>query len=334
VGNSGPGIWVVRAGSGGSRAQEFEQLAIASIGYGDVGDIRGLDRPAVLELMRETHPDESDGTLTSYTSQVFRFANEIELGDWVLTPDGGTRELLIGRVAGDYEYQPEPAIPGFHHVRRMEWQTRRTRDLLPRRVLYSLGALFTVFRPNGREHLLAFIEGRELPDETATLTSSSGDGDSESDLFEDVLSRSEELIQAKVAQLDGYETQHLVAGVLRAMGYFTRVSPEGPDGGVDIVASRDPLAVEPPVIKVQVKARPSSRSSPSDIRELAGVLREGERGIFVSTGGFTRDAQADAAAGRVTLIDIDRLQELLVEYYDELDQDTKSLVPLRRLYFP
>ena len=329
-----PGIWVVRAGSGGARAQEFEQFGVAAIGYGDIGDIRGIDRAGVLELMRAAHPDDSDATLTSWTSQVFRFANEIEVGDWVLTPDGGTRELLIGRITGGYEYQPAPRIPAFHHVRQVEWQTRRSRDLLPRRVLYSLGALFTVFRPNGRDHLLAFIEGREQPDEVATLVSSSGDGDSESDLFEDVLSRSEELIQARVAQLDGYETQHLVAGLLRAMGYFTRVAPEGPDGGVDIVASRDPLAVEPPVIKVQVKARPSSRSSPSDIRELAGVLREGERGIFVSTGGFTRDAQADAAAGRVTLIDIDRLQELLVEYYDRLDQDTKSLVPLRRLYFP
>ena len=36
----------------------------------------------------------------------------------------------------------------------------------------------------------------------------------------------------------------------------------------------------------------------------------------------------------MTLIDAERLQTLLVEYYDRLDQDAKSLVPLRRLYFP
>jgi len=34
------------------------------------------------------------------------------------------------------------------------------------------------------------------------------------------------------------------------------------------------------------------------------------------------------------VIDIDRLQELLVAYCDRLDQDTKCLVPLRRLCFP
>lgn len=31
---------------------------------------------------------------------------------------------------------------------------------------------------------------------------------------------------------------------------------------------------------------------------------------------------------------MDRLVELLLETYERLDQDTKSLVPLRRLYVP
>lgn len=77
------------------------------------------------------------------------------------------------------------------------------------------------------------------------------------------------------------------------MGYFTQVAPEGKDGGVDIVASRDALGVEPPIVKVQVKARPTSRSGPSEIRELAGLLGpQDERGILVSTGGYTRDAES------------------------------------------
>jgi restriction system protein len=126
----------------------------------------------------------------------------------------------------------------------------------------------------------------------------------------------------------------LPAGILRALGYFTQVSPEGKDGGVDILASKDALLVEPPIIKVQVKARPTSSSGPSDIRELAGLVNPDERGIFVSTGGFTRDAKNDGNRTRVQLIGMDRLVELLLENYDRLDQDTKTLVPLRRLYVP
>lgn len=119
------------------------------------------------------------------------------------------------------------------------------------------------------------------------------------------------------------------------MGYFTQISPEGKDGGVDIVASRDALGVEPPIIKVQVKVRPNSRSGPSEIRELAGLLApQDERGIFISTGGYTRDAENDAKVARIGLFGMDRLVELLLDSYERLDQDAKALVPLRRLYVP
>jgi len=127
--------------------------------------------------------------------------------------------------------------------------------------------------------------------------------------------------------------QDLVASILRVMGYHTRVSPPGADGGVDIVASRDPLGVEQPV-KVQVKAKPSTKSDVTEIRGLNGVLGQSERGIFVSLGGFTKDALSEPAAARIVLVDAERLQALLVAYYDRLDQDSKSLVPMRRLYFP
>lgn len=39
-----------------------------------------------------------------------------------------------------------------------------------------------------------------------------------------------------------YEFQDLVAALLRAMGYYTPfIAPKGKDGGVDIIAYRDPL---------------------------------------------------------------------------------------------
>jgi restriction system protein len=53
-----------------------------------------------------------------------------------------------------------------------------------------------------------------------------------------------------------YEFQDLAAALLRAMGYFTPfIAPRGKDGGVDIVAYRDPLGTQPPRIRVQIKHR-------------------------------------------------------------------------------
>ena len=56
----------------------------------------------------------------------------------------------------------------------------------------------------------------------------------------------------RVSQSDRFA--HLVGNLLEAMGYRTRVSPEGPDKGIDIVVFRDELGLHPPIIKVQVKS--------------------------------------------------------------------------------
>jgi restriction system protein len=232
----------------------------------------------------------------------------------------------------------DPPVAGFPNVREVEWAKRFSRDELPKRILYQLGSLLTLSQPSAQDELRAFLQGAPLhpsTEEDAVEGGSDEDPGGGVELYEELRSQTAELIRAKIADLDAYETQDLVAGILRSMGYFTQVAPVGKDGGVDIVASRDALGVEPPIIKVQVKARPNDRSGPSEIRQLAGLLGpQDERGIFVSTGGYTRDAENDAKVARIGLIGMERLVELLLENYDRLDQDTKSLVPLRRLYVP
>src|SRR3712207_7764782 len=66
------------------------------------------------------------------------------------------------------------------------------------------------------------------------------------------------LFRSHIASLGPYDFQNLVAELLRAMGYHVpHVSPPGPDGGIDIMAYRDPLGTTAPRIKVQVKHRQS-----------------------------------------------------------------------------
>ena len=130
--------------------------------------------------------------------------------------------------------------------------------------------------------------------------------------------------------------QELVAAILRAMGFKTRVSPAGPDRGKDIVASPDGLGLSPPRIKVEVKHRRQSQMGAPEIRSFLGGLRGDDRGMYVSTGGFTKDAhyEAERSALPVSLVDLDVLAELLVQHYENLDSDGKALVPLTRVYLP
>lgn len=100
------------------------------------------------------------------------------------------------------------------------------------------------------------------------------------------------------------------------------------------MAHPDVFGFESPRIKVQVKHRKSTAGGP-DIRNLIGALGEGEKGLFVSTGGFTTEARNEARKNpRLTLLDAEEFVKLLIEYYPKMDSDYKPIVPLRRIWVP
>lgn len=143
-------------------------------------------------------------------------------------------------------------------------------------------------------------------------------------------------LKQRINSLNPYEFQDLVAALLRAMGYFTPfVAPKGKDGGVDVIAYQDPLGVKSPRIKVQVKHRESS-ASVDELRQLMGLLqRDGDVGIFVSSGGFTSDSKTTARSSQVhvELIDMDRLIVLWQEFYEKLDDEDRNLLRLKPIFF-
>ncbi len=138
-----------------------------------------------------------------------------------------------------------------------------------------------------------------------------------------------------MSALDWSEMQDLVAGILRAMSYKTQVSPAGPDRGKDIIASPDGFGFENPRIVVEVKHRSGQMGSQA-IRSFLGGRHKDDRGLYVSTGGFSKDAfyEADRAAVPLTLWTLDNLVRALVEHYDATDAETKRLMPLKRMYWP
>ncbi|MGY8691078.1 MAG: restriction endonuclease, partial [Verrucomicrobiales bacterium] len=101
------------------------------------------------------------------------------------------------------------------------------------------------------------------------------------------------------------------------------MSPVGPDRGVDVIASPDGLGLQDPRIKAEVKHRKNSRMGPQDVRNFIGALRPGDRGVYLSTGGFTREAryEADRANVPVTLLDLDGLARLIEAHYENFDTD-------------
>jgi restriction system protein len=136
--------------------------------------------------------------------------------------------------------------------------------------------------------------------------------------------------------MNPYDFQELVADLLRAMGYHVAwVSPPGKDGGLDILAGPDALGTRLPRIKVQVKRQQQSVSV-DGLRSFMALLGDEDVGLFVCTGGFTKDAMTEARTQekrRVTLIALDTLFDLWVAHYDKLSDQARRRLPLRPIQF-
>lgn len=182
------------------------------------------------------------------------------------------------------------------------------------------------------------------PDAEAPTSTASSDTDQPQDntakavsvTFEEAEEHAWAEIAAYLRNMPPFDFQDLVADLLRAMGYHVSwVSPPGKDGGLDILAWPDALGTRSPRIKVQVK-RQQVAVSVDGLRSFMALLGDSDVGLFVCTGGFTKDAETEARTQekrRVNLIGLERLFDLWVEHYDKLTDQARRRLPLRPIQF-
>jgi restriction system protein len=178
-------------------------------------------------------------------------------------------------------------------------------------------------QPNG-EVELPDLESTENETKVASIT------------FEQAEEQAWKEISEHLARMQPYEFQDLVAALIKAMGYHVAwVAPPGKDGGIDILAWPDALGTKPPRIKVQVK-RQQQTIAVDGLRSFMAMLRDEDVGLFVSLGGFTKDAKDEARMQenrKIRLLDEEQLVDLWVEHYDKIaDQDRRHLL-LKPIYF-
>lgn len=144
-------------------------------------------------------------------------------------------------------------------------------------------------------------------------------------------------IEAHIRSMGPYDFQNVIAELMRAMGYFVPfVAPPGRDGGIDLLAYKDPLGTAPPRVKVQAKRWTDTKAGPKEVRELQGLLREdGDVGLLVCASGFTSEAEREArsAAKHIELMDLARLVGMWKQHYERVSETGKTLLPLVPVYF-
>jgi len=322
-------VWVVRGGDNNELASQVRSKKAVAVGWGAAGDVSKI---GTREELRAAMDGAVPGLATpSSVGQLFRFAREIERGDYILTPERITSEIHISRCSGPYGYDPSVFSLDYPHIRPVEYLKSVPRGHFPQTVRNTLGSTLTVFRADIALPYLESFLGERPP-----LPAGEDEEAKEPGVWaEEIEGQTRGQILEALDNIEHHDFQVFVAGLLSALGYETTVGKRGSDGGVDVLAHPDVFGLAPPRIKVQTKNQRNSAGI-QDVGYLNGVLGSGERGLFVCTGGFTKDAQNAPFVqnGLVSLVDGQRLLDLILERYDKLPERARELLPLRKVYVP
>ena len=319
-------LWMVRAGKYGEQENTIFENNVFAVEWNELGDLSKIkSKDELKELYQKIYTDNSKNRMASHISQIWRFVHEIKIGDLVSIPLKTKNNIMFGIVEGEYKYQK--LSENVKHTRKAKWIKEIPRTEIDQDLLYSFGSLLTVcqIKKNNAERRikqLLSLEGKELkPPEEEEI---------------DIETYAQDQITKYInRKFKGHGLARLVNAILQAQGYTTRVSPPGPDGGVDILASGGLLGFDEPKICVQVK----STSTPVDVkivRELRGIMSQvkAKQCLLVSWTGFNNNALKEARNEffNTRLWDSKELLKAIFKYYEKFDDELKAELPLKRIW--
>ena len=334
-------VWGIHGGRTGDANTLFLEGHVVGLGWPAMGDLGqlGSNRDAFKTKLAEAYPKKKPNAIPNNAGQLFRFVHEVKVGDLVSYPSKNDRKVHIGRIDGEYEYRPAVSKAYPHH-RKVTWLAHIPRTRFSQGALYEIGSALSFFQiKNYADEHIAFGTGKKTAGSTEEGSASNGSGEDVDDtvgvVAEEIENATKDFIIKTLArELKGHPFAEFVGHLLEAMGYRTRVSPPGPDQGIDVVAHKDELGLEPPIIQVQVKSSESNVGN-SVVSSLYGVVGSSEYGLFVTLGSYTPNARQFAhGKSNLRLIDGDGLVDLVLKHYEALDARYKGILPLKRVYVP
>lgn len=344
--------WVIRSGQYGERAEWAWEKGYSGAGWQAMGPelLSCKTREEVQSYAAEKYAHKPQA-LPNITAQLWMLLGRITIGDLIVMPIKQTREIALGWASTPLQYLHNEEDPSKRLVIGVNWVNRVPRTAVKQDLLYSLGATLTVFSPSrnqAEDRLKALLETgtdpgmrQESLEKAAAALSSVAAGDTgndpdapaiQQDIEEMALDQISELISQ---EFTGHGLTRLIADILRAEGFNVEESPEGPDGGIDIIAGRGLLGLESPKILVQVKTPKVDRPV---VQQLTGLVssHEADYGLIVAWGGLTSDARREVMGKRFRLKvwDDQDIIHAVLSNYEKLSSTTTQALPLKQIWVP
>lgn len=340
-----PRLWIVRAGKHGERelaAIEQNRLLPGFLEVGDLSVLHGRD--AIVGHLQQVMPGAAQNTRKNFAAQLNQFAHTIQIGDLAVMPRKVTNGVAIGRVRGEYVYSADDP---YRHSRIVEWlKPAVPRDTFKQDLRHSFGAFMTIceIKRNGAfDRVRSVVEtgfdpGALLGTQGTAQAQASDEEPEAADFATDIEEiANQQIISLIRSEFAGHALAELVAEILQVEGYTTKVSPPGPDGGVDILAAGGALGLGQDRICVQVKSGDGAANHDVVLRLIGSMSNaQASTGLLVSIGGVNTAAQKelDKHFFKLRLWQMPDLLRALFRAYEDLSEETKAKLPLKQIWAP
>ncbi|NYT59324.1 restriction endonuclease [Alcaligenaceae bacterium] len=340
-------LWLNRAGAQGEYEDKFLNEGRVYLTWeGLEANLGSLSsREELLVLLKDTYQDEKVSRLANHGGQIWAFAKAMEPGDWVVLPSKKQPVIHVGKVVSPYTHRADGPAPFFHYCE-IQWFGREVpRSNFGQDLLYSFGAFMTICRirrNNALDRVQAMYSNGWAPETAASVVkmTSAGFPDLKASIVDEEAVAEVDIVayarQQVVRQIEfkfkGHALTKLIAAILQAQGYTTWQSPEGADGGADILASSGDMGFGADRICVEVKSGNGTVDRPT-VDKLLGAMTKfnANKGLFVAWGGFKQNVQKELASSffQLRLWTQDDVLDVLFAVYDQLEEDIKAQIPLK-----
>lgn len=324
-------IWGIHAGKTGNADALFKQHGCVAIGWTKMGDLAEIpgNREAFKKKYEQAYPEAKPGAIPTASGVLFRFVHEMKPGDLVVYPSKMDKQVHIGRIAGEYTHDPSQE-PSYPQRRAVAWLKTVPRTRFSQGALYEIGSALSMFQVKTyADEFRAVVDGK-----TVSAPVPVTDDHTIAAVADEIEENTRDFIIKRLSQeTKGLPLESFIVHLMQCMGYHARLTRKN-EPSVDVIAHKDRLGIEPPIIKIQVKSGEGTVQD-RDVSALYGKLSAGEYGLFITLSTFSPAClNFEAGKPNLRLIDGDELVRLILDHYESFDSQHKGLLPLQRVYVP
>lgn len=346
-----PNFWTIRTGRAGERTDWALTNNVVGGGWVEVPDLAQFQSKEELREFLTDNVGGSKNRIANYTGQLWAMSKTIAVGDYMVLPIRSAAQIAIGKVAGPYTFVSDEPDETKRHQIPVNWIVKDIpKSVIKQDLLYQLGSALTVFKIGNNdaayrlEQVLAgkpdpgIRLGNLKPPSSIEDVTDAGDQSESGQSSLDI----EEIARDDIARLlqqefKGHDLAALVEELLTAEGFKCKRSPEGSDGGVDVIAGMGMLGMDSPKLVVQVKSQPQPVSD-TVLQQLNGAIHrfQADQALLVSYGGVTAPAKKFLASQpfTVSVWETQDIMDAVLKHYDRLAGDTRARLPLKQIWVP